>query len=389
MRGKVSRSKLISSVWMVFMVTTSMSFTAVSGTNVQLVDRTGRRVFQGLYHPVLPQRINDKLMFPLCVACASDENQGTCHHSDAERTLEGTWVSLELHKALKTGYTLIRIHEVSSFVAMDARLKHPFTCLVAGPTGSGKTLWVTHLLQHRHTIIHPVPENIVWFYGEFQKAYVDISRAIPNIRFVEGVPTDFDNYTDCESTNLFILDDLMSEIKSNQNVTHLFTKGSHHKNLSVIVLLQNLFQQGPRAAPSVSIPTIWLSSKTREMPLVSLIWLSKCIRETFASCKKPTGMPQLSRMDTYLSTSSPTQTNDCDYEQTSCPQMLTITSMSGKDKLHKDLTAVILLDYLNLLGNTDLTEEVILWIKICRQVTRRVKQTTLYQRIDWESIHID
>ena len=130
---------------------------------------------------------------------------------------------------------------------MDARLKHPFTCLVAGPTGSGKTLWVTHLLQHRYTMIHPVPENIVWFYGEFQKAYVDISRVIPNIRFVEGVPTDFDNYIDRESTNLFILDDLMTEIKSNQSVTHLFTKGSHHKNLSVIVLLQNLFQQGPES----------------------------------------------------------------------------------------------------------------------------------------------
>ncbi|KAJ8048845.1 hypothetical protein HOLleu_01319 [Holothuria leucospilota] len=127
---------------------------------------------------------------------------------------------------------------------MDARLKHPFTCLVAGPTGSGKT-WVTHLLQHRNTIIHPVPEN--WFYGEFQKAYVDISRALPNIRFIEGVPTDFNEYVDIDRTNLFILDDLMTEIKSNQSVTHLFTKGSHHKNFSVIVLLQNLFQQGPKS----------------------------------------------------------------------------------------------------------------------------------------------
>ena len=63
--------------------------------------------------------------------------------------------------------------------------------------------------------------------------------------------------------------------------------------------------------------------------------------------------------------------------------------MSGKDKLHRDLTTVILLDYLNLLGNTDLTKEVILWTKIGRQVARRIKQTTLYQHIDWESIHID
>ncbi|KAJ8018898.1 putative DNA polymerase [Holothuria leucospilota] len=70
---------------------------------------------RGLYHPVLPQRINDKLLFPLCAACAAEENQATCRHSDAERALDGTWVSLELHKALEKGYTLMKIHEVWHF----------------------------------------------------------------------------------------------------------------------------------------------------------------------------------------------------------------------------------------------------------------------------------
>ena len=107
--------------------------------------------------------------------------------------------------------------------------------------------WVNQLLQYRQTIVHPVPENKVRFYGGFQKAYTDISRAIPSIRFIEGVPTDFNEYVDSDRTNVFILDDLMTEIKTNQSVTHLFTKGSHHRNLSVIVLLQNLFQQGPES----------------------------------------------------------------------------------------------------------------------------------------------
>lgn len=59
---------------------------------------------------------------------------------------------------------------------MGARLKHAFKCLIAGPHGSGKTLWVTHLLQHRHSMIYPAPKNIVWFYGDFQKAYKDNAR---------------------------------------------------------------------------------------------------------------------------------------------------------------------------------------------------------------------
>ncbi|KAJ8019801.1 putative DNA polymerase [Holothuria leucospilota] len=70
---------------------------------------------RGLYHPVLPQRINGKLLFPLCAKCAAEENQATCRHSDAERALEGTWVSVELHKALQTGYTLLKIFEVWHF----------------------------------------------------------------------------------------------------------------------------------------------------------------------------------------------------------------------------------------------------------------------------------
>ena len=35
-----------------------------------------------------------------------------CPHSDADRTLRGTWCTPELVKAVEKGYTLIKIHEV-------------------------------------------------------------------------------------------------------------------------------------------------------------------------------------------------------------------------------------------------------------------------------------
>ena len=41
-----------------------------------------------------------------------------------------------------------------------------------------------------------------------------------------------------------ILDDVMSDAMSDSNVADLFTKGSHHLNLSVIFMVQNLFKQG-------------------------------------------------------------------------------------------------------------------------------------------------
>ncbi|XP_062614172.1 uncharacterized protein LOC134275908 [Saccostrea cucullata] len=73
---------------------------------------------RGLYHPVLPYRTGGKLLFPLCRTCAERQDstsQHRCQHTDQERSLTGTWVTTELHKALDMGYTLERIHEVWHF----------------------------------------------------------------------------------------------------------------------------------------------------------------------------------------------------------------------------------------------------------------------------------
>ena len=77
---------------------------------------------EGLLHPVLPVRSGNKLTFPLCRACVQTEQAQPmltrtryCPHSDAERTLRGTWCTPELVKAVEKGYTLIKIHEVWHF----------------------------------------------------------------------------------------------------------------------------------------------------------------------------------------------------------------------------------------------------------------------------------
>lgn len=91
--------------------------------------------------------------------------------------------------------------------------------------------------------INKAPENIVWCYGEFQPIYSELSKSIPHLKFIEGFPEDLDNFIDKNKRNLIILDDLMSEVGNNKRLSALFTKGSHHKNLSVILILQNLFHQ--------------------------------------------------------------------------------------------------------------------------------------------------
>ncbi len=69
-----------------------------------------------LYQPVLPHHCQGKLMFPLCRTCAETCNQDhPCQHTQEERTLTGTWVSVELFKALDLGYQLLEVYEIYHF----------------------------------------------------------------------------------------------------------------------------------------------------------------------------------------------------------------------------------------------------------------------------------
>lgn len=70
---------------------------------------------QNLFHPVLPLKVNGKLMFPLCLTCAETNQLTPCHHSDGERMLQSTWVSLELEKAVERGYIVTEIESVWHF----------------------------------------------------------------------------------------------------------------------------------------------------------------------------------------------------------------------------------------------------------------------------------
>jgi len=119
---------------------------------------------------------------------------------------------------------------------MDVRFSHPSTFLIAGPTCSGKTFFVRRMLQYLSKLFTPVPEKVVWLYGEYQSFF----RDYPSVVFEEGLSF-LDRFTPGPRT-LLIIDDLLHE--TTDQVAQLFTKGCHHKNVSVIYLSQNLFHQG-------------------------------------------------------------------------------------------------------------------------------------------------
>jgi len=67
------------------------------------------------------------------------------------------------------------------------------------------------------------------------------SRPPAYVTHNEGVPEDFGSANG--ETSLVILEDLLNDVYSMQ-VCELFTRGSHHRNISVVLIAQNLCHQG-------------------------------------------------------------------------------------------------------------------------------------------------
>ena len=119
---------------------------------------------------------------------------------------------------------------------------HPFTCLVAGPTQSGKTTFIEKIIQHNKTAIHPNINRIIYCYARWQDKYDYFKLLYPRIEFNMGLyDIDLINPKD---NNLIILDDLTHLCEKDDSVLNLFTTDSHQKNISVVLLTQNVFSKG-------------------------------------------------------------------------------------------------------------------------------------------------
>ena len=130
-------------------------------------------------------------------------------------------------------------------MASDIRFKHPFTCIIGGPTGSGKSSFCIRFLQNLNTLCTEpdFPGGIVWCFSEQSSVPQQKLAALKkNVQIHEGLPEKFENAQGLPC--LFILDDLLNEVFS-RGVCDLFTRGSHHRNLSVILITQNFFHQAP------------------------------------------------------------------------------------------------------------------------------------------------
>ena len=121
------------------------------------------------------------------------------------------------------------------------KLIHPSNIIVSGPTGSGKTQFVSRILKTRN--IDPFPTRILYLYSEWQQEYDNLLESLPEITFQRGFPDKLMDLFVPSQNNLLILDDQMSKAGDTKELADLFTKGSHHRNLTIIYIVQNLFDK--------------------------------------------------------------------------------------------------------------------------------------------------
>ena len=176
-------------------------------------------------------------------------------------------------------------------------MQHPFTYIIAGCTQSGKTVWVKTFLDNAQKIISPPPQRIIGCYGQWQPSYFGMLRTIPGIEFNEGIPEDIDkvDYLDISQRNLIVLDDLMAQSSKDKRIADLFTKGSHHRNLSIIYIVQNIFHQGKEMRNiSLNAHYIVLFKSPRDkqqIPMLARQINPGKVQEFMRSCEDATSRP--------------------------------------------------------------------------------------------------
>lgn len=105
--------------------------------------------------------------------------------------------------------------------------------IVAGLSAYGKSTFVIQLLECREQLCDTEYENIVRCHSENKTPH-----HLKDFSLVEVL--DYDNPENVRI--LVVVDDRMDSVYS-PKVRELFTKGSHHRSISLVFIKQNLFYQ--------------------------------------------------------------------------------------------------------------------------------------------------
>jgi hypothetical protein len=120
----------------------------------------------------------------------------------------------------------------------------PFTAIISGATQTGKSKWLLRLIKNLKEMTNEPPEHILYCYSEINPDTISLKK--DGFEIYNGIPTK-EEILERPKNTLLILDDLINEIDPKYLET-LYIKGSHHWNVSIILVTQNLFDKNIKVA---------------------------------------------------------------------------------------------------------------------------------------------
>lgn len=128
---------------------------------------------------------------------------------------------------------------MTNYESYDLTLVHPSRILIFGPSGSGKTTFVENLLYYMKDMFGFIFDRIIYFSGQSFPKFNRIHGR--EIEMLTEIDEKFLEDIDETKKNLLIIDDNMHRIGNDIVFSDLFTMKSRHRNITVILLVQNLF----------------------------------------------------------------------------------------------------------------------------------------------------
>ena len=116
---------------------------------------------------------------------------------------------------------------------------------------SKKTEWVKRLLKYKDKMMTPAPKKVLFCYKYRQPSYTEMLNIMPDITFHQGMPDDLvqSKYFDPSFPRLIVFNDLIRTVINDDTAADLFTESAHHRDISVIFIIQNLFFNGSKVEP--------------------------------------------------------------------------------------------------------------------------------------------
>ena len=119
---------------------------------------------------------------------------------------------------------------------VDTKLEKPFRLIIGGGSGCGKTSLLKKIVENSHfltpfnKIVYCYPDYLEEIPVEFDQI-VEYNAGISDAKYFSSLP----------KNTLLLFDDMMSECGKSDDIMKLFSVIARKKNISIIFLVQNIY----------------------------------------------------------------------------------------------------------------------------------------------------